>query len=247
VPERRAPVTSTRGHAPRARRAAAVVLFAVFLSAGSATADSESVGTPAHGALRGGVSMPVAGDGFVTYSRLGNGLGRQYVHSRVRDTLVDAFAALHAARPERTFVLGETGFEKGGPFRPHKSHQNGLSVDVFMPVRDRGGRVALMPTAPWQTFGYGLEFDAKGDGDGLSIDFPSLAELILELERQAPRHGLALDRIIVAPEYVDRVIGADKSEAMAQLGTRLQRRPAWVRHDEHVHVDFRVLGLSTNR
>jgi penicillin-insensitive murein endopeptidase len=168
--------------------------------------------------------------------------GRQYVHSRVRDTLVAAFSALHAAKPERTFVLGETGLEPGGRFRPHRSHQNGLSVDIFMPVRDDSGHAVLTPTAPWQKFGYALEFDAKGEGSGLSIDFDSLAELVLELNRQAQLHGLALERIIVAPEYIDRVIGASNSGEMAALVGRFTRRPAWVRHDEHLHVDFRVVS-----
>ncbi len=102
-----------------------------------------------------------------------------------------------------------------------------------------------MPTAAWQKFGYDLEFDAKGEGDDLSIDFASLAELVLELDRQASRHGLAVDRIIVAPEYVDRVIGARNNEAMVRLSNCFSRRPAWVRHDEHVHVDFRVVKAAS--
>ncbi len=92
----------------------AAVAISLLLCAGEAAAESVSVGTPGKGSLKGGVSMPVAGEGFVTYSRLGNWLGRQYVHSRVRDTLVTAFGALHGARPERTFVMGETGLEEGG-------------------------------------------------------------------------------------------------------------------------------------
>jgi penicillin-insensitive murein endopeptidase len=76
-------------------------------------AESVSVGTPVDGSLKGGVSLPAAGDGFVTYSRLGNWLGRQYVHTRVRDTLLDAFASLHAVHPGRIFVIGETGLKHG--------------------------------------------------------------------------------------------------------------------------------------
>ena len=109
-----------------------------------------------------------------------------------------------------------------------------------MPVRDGGGQWVLMPTAPWQKFGYSLDFDAQGRGSGLSIDFPCLGEMLLTLDREAQRHGLVVERIIVAPEYVDRVLGTRRSE-MAGLAVRFMRRPAWVRHDEHVHVDFRVV------
>jgi penicillin-insensitive murein endopeptidase len=186
------------------------------------------------------VSFASRGEGFVTYSMLGNLAGRQYVHSRVHDALVAAFASLHAAAPDRTFVLGETGLKAGGRFPPHRTHQNGLSVDIFMPVRDADSRPALMPTAPWNKFGYSLEFDRIGRGEGLAIDFGSVAELLVEVHRQAGLHGLAVERIIVAPEYVDRVLSA-RAPGVGQLEPLFLRKPAWVRHDEHLHLEFRVV------
>jgi penicillin-insensitive murein endopeptidase len=99
--------------------------------------------------LAGALLVGWAGDGFVTFSTLGNRLGRQYVNSCVRDTLPASFGALHSAQPDRTYVVGETGLRHGGRLGPHRSHQNGLSVDIFMPLRNaRGGRV-LMPTNAW--------------------------------------------------------------------------------------------------
>jgi penicillin-insensitive murein endopeptidase len=204
-------------------------------------AESVSIGTPAKGSLKDGVSFASEGSGFVTYSSLCNLMGRQYVHSRVHAAVVEAFASLHVAVPDRTFVLGETGLKAGGRFRPHKTHQNGLSVDIFMPVRNEASRRVLMPTAPWNRFGYSLEFDSSGHGEGLVIDFESVAELVVELDRQARRHGLALHRIIVAPEYVERVLAA-KSGGIRELAPLFMRTPAWVRHDEHLHVDFRVVA-----
>jgi len=206
-------------------------------------AESLSMGTPAKGSLRDGVSFAAVGDGFVAYSKLGNLLGRQYVHSRVRDALLAAFAALHTAVPDRTFVLGETGLKGGGSFRPHRTHQNGLSVDVFMPVRDADSRWALMPTAPWNKFGYSLEFDSSGRGEGLTIDFDSVAQLLLEIDSQARTRGLELDRIIVTPEYVERVLSSGVPR-IRQLAPLFMRTPAWVRHDEHRHVDFRVMSTA---
>jgi hypothetical protein len=85
----------------------AALLFPVCCANG-VLAESVSAGTPAHGSLKNGVSLPHKGEGLVTYSRLGNLLGRRYVHSRVQDTLLAAFSSLHATRPERIFVMGET-------------------------------------------------------------------------------------------------------------------------------------------
>lgn len=217
----------------------APVALVVVLVAPFGWAESRSHGTPARGSLEGGVSLATAGQGFVTYSRLGTWTGRQYVHSRVRDTLMAAFSALHAVRPERVFVVGETGLKGGGRFRPHRTHQNGLSVDIFMPVVDDAGRSVPMPTPAWRKFGYGLEFDPAGRGDGLAVDFTSLADLIAELGRQGRARGLEIERVIVAPEYVDRVLAARRGE-LAGWAARFMRQPAWVRHDEHVHVDFQL-------
>ena len=218
-------------------------LILALVSTVTLLAESVSVGTPAKGSLKNGVSFASQGGGFTTYSALGNLLGRQYVHSRVRDALVAAFASLHAAAPDRIFVLGETGLKTGGRFRPHRTHQNGLSVDIFMPVRDGDARRVLMPTAPWNKFGYSLEFDSNGRGEGLTIDFESVAELLVETDRQAQRHGLDVDGIIVAPEYVERILRA-KVGGIRQLSERFMRTSAWVRHDEHVHIDFRLVAAA---
>jgi penicillin-insensitive murein endopeptidase len=98
-----------------------------------------------------------------------------------------------------------------------------------------------MPTAPWNEFGYSLEFDAEGKREGLSIDFRSVAELLVELERQAQHHRLDIERIIVAPEYVDSILTVKEAPDIARLASRFMRRPAWVRHDEHLHVDLKVV------
>ncbi len=37
------------------------------------------------------------------------------------------------------------------------------------------------------------------------------------------------------------MIGAERAEQMQKLSGRFTRRPAWVRHDEHLHVDFRLV------
>ena len=70
-----------------------------------------------------------------------------------------------------------------------------------------------------------------------AIDFESVAELLVEIDRQAQAHGLVVDGIIVAPEYVERVLSA-KVAGIRQLSQRFMRTPAWVRHDEHLHIDF---------
>jgi penicillin-insensitive murein endopeptidase len=198
---------------------------------------SRSVGTVEQGRLEHGHVIPPCGDGYTTYSYLGAALGRQYVHGSVRDTLTAAFAARAQAEPGRVFVLGETGHRHGGRFRPHRTHRNGLSVDVFVPVNDAAGPTT-MPTWPWLRFGYDMEFDREGRAGTLRIEFESLAALLEEFETQARQRGLRIARVILAPEYLPQLLDTAAARRWPALGALVMRRPAWVRHDEHVHVDF---------
>ena len=204
------------------------------------SAASRSIGTKAGGRLEHGKRLPTSGPNFRAYSRLGALLGRNSVHGDVRATILDAYAEL-ARASDITWIYGETGWPSGGRFPPHRSHQNGLSVDFMVPVRSTNGDVALLPTAPWRTFGYAIEFDSAGRSEDLRIDFPAIALHLEALDRSARRHGLAIELVIFAPELRRRLVATD-------AGRRLERRmpwmtgTPWVRHDEHYHVDFRVEG-----
>jgi penicillin-insensitive murein endopeptidase len=199
---------------------------------------SRSSGTVAQGRLEHGRPMRPWGPGYVTYSFLGAALGRQYVHGAVRDALEASFAAVASHEPRRAFVVGETGWPAGGQFRPHRTHQNGLSIDIFMPLVDGAGAPATPGTWPWNKLGYGLEFDAEGRLGSLRIDFEALAGLLRELQTQATARGLVIQRVMIAPEYVPLLLAMPSGRQLGTLADVLSRWPAWVRHDEHFHVDF---------
>ncbi len=228
----------------RAAVGAAIALLVIAYWFGNAIAialesdaRSRSLGTPSHGRLENGRRLPTAGANFRAHSRLGAALGRNTVHRTVRDVVVAAYAELAASRPELAFVYGETGLPGGGPFRPHRTHQNGLSVDFMVPVRDRSGRSVPLPTAPWTKFGYGLEFDRQGRRGDLAIDFEAVAAHLAALERAAAAQGTRIELVIMAPEYLDLLW---QTPTGRELRGRIPvlTRPAWVRHDEHYHVDF---------
>ncbi|WP_437965743.1 penicillin-insensitive murein endopeptidase [Sorangium sp. So ce260] len=203
-------------------------------------APSESAGSPAQGRLLHGHAIPPSGPGYVTYSYLGASLGRQYAHGAVRDALREAFAAVSAARPGRRFVVGETGHRRGGPLWPHRTHQNGLSVDIFVPLRDSAGQPADVATYPWNKLGYGLEFDAQGRRGDLTIDFDDLALLLSALDEKARPRGLRIQRIILAPEYVPLLLASPAGRKLGPLAGSILRRQVWWRHDEHAHIDFAI-------
>ncbi|MCW7538669.1 penicillin-insensitive murein endopeptidase [Aquabacterium sp. A7-Y] len=198
---------------------------------------SRCFGSVARGRLEGGVQLPARGPNFQAYSPLAGPAGRTYVHARVAEVVTAAYAALQAEDASLRFVYGETGAAGGGPFRPHRTHQNGLSVDFFVPVRDAAGRAVFLPTEVSTRFGYDLEFDAEGRHGELQIDFAALAEHLHRLHLAATQQGMRLALVILDPAYLPHLFATPRG---AELRTRLNfmQRPAWVRHDEHYHVDF---------
>jgi penicillin-insensitive murein endopeptidase len=77
-------------------------------------------------------------------------------------------------------------------------------------------------------------------GGRLRIDFDALSRLLLELQTQARRNGLVIERVILAPEYVPLLLGSADGGRLGPIEPVLTRKPVRVRHDEHVHVDFGV-------
>lgn len=213
----------------------AVLCLSPLMAAG---AESRCHGTVSNGRLEDGVRLAHKGPNFTPYSSAAVMLGRTQVHSRVARIVEDAYEALAREMPGVVFVYGETGWREGGPFQPHRSHQNGLSVDFFVPVRDRQGRSVSIPTSPLTRFGYDLEFNAAAELDDLSIDFPALAEHLHQLDLAARKHGASIALVIFDPAYDDRLFATPRGPAIR--GLRYLKRKPWVRHDEHFHVDFAI-------
>lgn len=201
------------------------------------SAPSVSVGSGSRGRLVHGKRLPTRGPNFRAYSSLGLFLGRNTVNARVRDAVIDAYAELRDSFPEGRFVYGEAGWPRGGRFRPHRTHQNGLSIDFLVPVRDARGRVTTLPTAPWHVFGYGWEFDSTGRAGELAVDFDAIARHLAALDRAARRHGLTVRLVIIAPEYRRALARSQRGREVLALLPFMQAKP-WIRHDEHYHVDF---------
>jgi penicillin-insensitive murein DD-endopeptidase len=221
------------------KRARGLLAAALLTAAEAGAAESVCYGTVAKGHIEGAVALPPSGANFAAYSTIGVAAGRTYVHTAVRDVVVAAYAALEKSAPDKTFVYGETGWASGGRIRPHRTHQNGLSVDFFVPVTDAQGRSVPIPGSLSNRYGYDLEFDADGRFGAYSIDFAALGQHLFELERAARARGIGIALVIFDPPYHPRLFATEHG---AQLRDSLSfmNKPAWVRHDEHYHVDFAV-------
>lgn len=192
---------------------------------------SKSIGQPGGGRLEHGKRLPARGANFRVYSDLGHLLGRTCVHGTVRDVVVAAYATLAATHPRRTWVVGETGWCDGGPFAPHRTHQSGLSVDFMAPMRSGSGRPTTLPDAPWLRWGYGVDLDPTGRApNGDTIDLAAVSAHLKALDAAARARGLRITKVVLDPALRARLPDPPRLPWTP--------RRAWVRHDDHYHVDF---------
>ena len=202
---------------------------------------NESVchGKTSHGRLDNGVVLPLAGDNFTHYSLPAVRVGRTYVHSTVRDIIINSYSELKTLAPSKQFMYAETGFKNGGRFKPHRTHQNGLSVDFMVPVIDGKGRSQWLPTSHDNRWGYDIEFDAKGKFANYTIDYAAMATHIKALREQALLLGVDIDRVIFDPT-LQPFLFSTPDGAYLKKHVSFSKQSVWWRHDEHYHVDFLV-------
>jgi penicillin-insensitive murein DD-endopeptidase len=212
----------------------------LFMQAAAAGAtESRCFGTVSKGRLAGGVKLPESGANFAAYNKLGVAAGRTYLHSRAAAVVVAAYSALAVADPSISYVYGETGLASGGRMRPHRTHQNGLSIDFFVPVRSASGVSVPLPTGIGKRFGYDIEFDAAANYGEYAIDFPAMAEHLYQLHIAAENQGIGIAQVIFETTFLPKLLATPRGAYLRQQVHFMQRQP-WVRHDEHYHVDFKL-------
>lgn len=216
-----------------------LILSLLLLPLVSWAETSTCFGTTSNGHLENGVKLPPAGKNYVAYSTIARLAGRTYVHSEVKEIIVSAYEDLETEQPEKVYKYAETGLKKGGEFKPHKTHRNGLSVDFMTPVKDKADNSVHLPTHTLNRFGYDIEFDEEGHFDGMYIDYEAMAAHIVFLDKQAKKHGHDLWRVIFDPKLQPNLY---KTQYAQYLNENIQfsKKPSWVRHDEHYHVDFLI-------
>lgn len=216
------------------------IAISVLLGPGlSVATESQCYGTVSNGRIEGSVKLPLSGANFSGYSTLAAMAGRTHVHSKVAAILETSYKALAAADPDTRYVYGETGWPSGGRFRPHRTHQNGLSVDFFVPVKNGKGQSVPLPTNFTDKLGYEVEFNQAAKYGDYTIDFEAMAEHLYQLDVAAKAAGSGLALVIFDDQYLPRLF-ATKRGAYLKGSLPFMKGKPWVRHDEHYHVDFVV-------
>lgn len=217
----------------------ALLLLPYILPYNVLASNSICYGSTHDGKLENGVSLPVKGPNFISYSRIASAAGRTHVHSEVKEIILAAYSELESEQPNKRYKYAETGYKKGGLFKPHKTHQNGLSVDFMTPVIDTEGNSVHLPTNPFNKFGYNIEFDSDNQFDGLKIDYEAMAAHIVALHKQAKQRNHDLWRVIFDPQLQPFLYETTYADYLKE-NILFSKKRSWVRHDEHYHVDFSI-------
>ncbi len=217
-----------------------LLIYCLFLSSIAFAKESTCYGTTSNGKLEGGEKLPSSGSNFVSYSTTAEIAGRTYVHSKVRNIIVASYQLLEAEAPESVYKYAETGFKEGGSFKPHKTHQNGLSVDFMVPVVNAEGQSVHLPTHYFNKLSYDIEFDAAGVYDKYRIDYEALAAHLVSLNKMAIAQGAGLWRVIFDPKLQPYLLST-KYGSYLKKHIKFSKKRSWVRHDEYYHVDFDIL------
>lgn len=201
--------------------------------------ESTCYGTTKNGRIANSVQLPTNGKNFTSYGLIPVKAGRTYVHSKVQKVVIAAYDLLLKEYPDKVYKYAETGFKQGGRFKPHKTHQNGLSIDFMVPVIDKQGESVHLPTNPINRYGYNIEFDTKSRYKDYTIDYDALGAHIVALHKMALQNGIDLWRVIFDPKLQTHLYKSRYGDYIKN-NIKIPKKKSWVRHDEHYHVDFRV-------
>ena len=216
-----------------------IFMFFTLLSFSVHSESSVCFGITSNGSLENGVQLPSYGNNFEGFSTVARLAGRTYVHSSVKTIIVNTYKGLEISMPNKVFKYAETGFENGGKFHPHKTHQNGLSVDFMTPVLNEQNQSVHLPTNLFNKFGYNIEFNSVGKYEEYKIDYEALAAHITGLHKEATKLGFELRRVIFDPKLQANLFSTKYGKYL-KLNVQFSKKRSWVRHDEHYHVDFKI-------
>lgn len=207
---------------------------------------SKSTGTVSNGGLVNGRRFPFRGENYRYFSRMSYAFfNRAWVHSKVLDISLEAYNEMEKLKPTQNFLLMECSHKKGGRMWPHRTHQNGTSIDFGTPLLKNA-----QPYYLHHHFGiwhYAMSFNSNGisnTNSNVSIDFETMGEHILQLEKAARKRGMYIKKVIFKIDLKDEFFACKNGKLVKQKGIYFaQALPNTIDklHDEHYHVDFGFL------
>jgi penicillin-insensitive murein endopeptidase len=204
--------------------------------------ESISKGSVGNGSIENATLIPFQGSNYEYFDKTSYLGGRAFTNSKVAAITVATYEALELNGVDRHFRVMEFSRKEGGKMFPHRTHQNGLSVDYMMPVQKDGKPYYELDKKGASH--YLLEFDKDGkftEDASISIDFDMAAQHILELDKQARKKGMRIHKVIFNTHLKDELYATTHGKKLRSSGIYVTRNLSKLindLHDDHYHVDF---------
>lgn len=207
---------------------------------------SKSIGSVSNGKLKNGYKVERKGANYKFFSLFDYYIiGRCYVHSDVYAILNDSYKNLEKVFPDYTFMVMECSKKKGGRPFPHRTHQNGTSIDFMTPLlKNEKQKTFYDHIGIWR---YAMNFNTNGQfnlNKKVTIDFEKCAKHILELEKSAQKNGYRIKKVILETNLKDEIFATKYGTALKNSNIYFVRNlPPKINalHDDHYHIDFEKL------
>lgn len=203
---------------------------------------SQSIGSVSNGSLINGKLFPFIGKNYEYFDKNSYLAGKGFTHSIVKNIVLNSYKELETSIPNRQFKIMECSHQHGGKLQPHRTHQNGTSIDFMMPlIKDN------QPYYELDNMGFAhylLSFNDQGEyslDSSISIDFESVNIHLLSLENHARELGYKIKKVIIKIELKDELFAAKNGKKLKESNVYLVRNLSPLinsLHDEHYHVDF---------
>jgi penicillin-insensitive murein endopeptidase len=206
---------------------------------------TKSIGSVSRGSLQNGTLIPFSGSNFMYFDTASYLSGRAFTNHLVAQTVINTFKTFELNGEKRKFSIMEFSNEHGGKMFPHRTHQNGMSVDMMMPLMKDG-----KPYYDLDDLGamhYLLEFNKEGqyiNDTTISIDFEMVANEINQMRIEAEKLGLKITKVIFNTDLRDELFATTHGQLFATNGPYITRNLEPVindLHDDHFHVDFEII------
>jgi penicillin-insensitive murein endopeptidase len=178
-----------------------------------------AIGGTSNGCIAGAEALPTEGAGFVSIRRQRN---RYYGHP-VTVRFVKGLGRELRKRSHELIMVGDISQPRGGLMSSmHRSHQNGIDVDIWFHLADSSRAANL-------GFAEGQDPESMVAPGGLSLtkSWSEYQRFLLKASADDPR----VDRIFVNPAIKRALCRSEKSDR-----TWLRKLRPWWGHDAHFHV-----------
>ncbi|MDC0257509.1 penicillin-insensitive murein endopeptidase [Crocinitomicaceae bacterium] len=203
---------------------------------------STSLGSVSNGKLKNATLIPFKGENFEYFDASSYMGGRAFTNNKVAEITINTYQALLDQGIDRRFKVMEFSNKEGGKMFQHRTHQNGLSVDYMMPLQKEG--VPYYELDEKGASHYLMDFNTEGlytEDTTVSIDFNMAARHILELDKQAKKNGMCIQKVIFNTDLKDELYATEYGTKLKTSGIYITKNLSKVindLHDDHYHVDF---------